>query len=76
MNEFIRELARQADPEYTGRYDDDMGHALVGDEAIQKFALLITKEIVEECAKLCVQHAGWTPRMIAEQVKQHFGVGE
>ena len=44
------------------------------EETLQKFAELIVKEIVDECAKVCVQHAGWTPRMIAEQVKQHFGV--
>jgi hypothetical protein len=41
-----------------------------------KFAELIVKEMVDECAKVCVEHAGWTPRMIAEQVKQHFGVEE
>ena len=42
----------------------------------EKFAELIVKEMVDECAKVCVQHAGWTPDMIANQVKQHFGVEE
>lgn len=49
MNERIRELAKQADPDYTGEYDDDMGHALVGNDAIQKFADLI----IQECLQLC-----------------------
>ena len=40
----------------------------------EKFAELIVREMVDECAKVCVQHAGWTPDMIAKQVKQHFGV--
>lgn len=46
------------------------------DPNIKKFAELIVKEMVDECAKVCVQHTGWTPDMIAKQVKQHFGVEE
>ena len=48
MNERIQELAKQADPDYTGLYDDDMGHALVGEEAIKKFAELIVRELVSQ----------------------------
>ena len=46
MNERIRELAKQAAPDYTGMDSLDMGHALVGDEEIKRFAELI----VQECA--------------------------
>lgn len=56
--------------------NDEPDGWIIPDESLRKFAELITKEIVEECAKLCVQHAGLTPRMIAEQVKQHFGIAE
>lgn len=44
MNELIRSLAKKSDPGYTGKDDGNMGHALVGDEAIQKFAELLVKE--------------------------------
>ena len=46
MNEKIKELAVQADPDYTGIVDEDMGHAIVGNDAIQKFAELIIKEVL------------------------------
>ena len=41
MNERDKELAKQADDEFTGEYNDHLGHCLVGTEAIQKFADLI-----------------------------------
>lgn len=50
MNEIIKELAKQADNGYTGIDDDDMGHAIVGNDAIAKFAELI----VRECAQLAM----------------------
>ena len=65
MNERIRELAFQASENYDYH-----------PEFAKKFAELIVKEMVDECAKVCVQHTGWTPDMIAKQVKQHFGVEE
>ena len=44
MNERIKELAKQADEGYTGNSEYDMGDALVGNDAIKKFAELIGKE--------------------------------
>lgn len=74
MNERIRELQSKSYLLCKQIVDDD-GHVVVTPDLwFDKFAELIVKEIVDECAKVCVQHAGWTPRMIAEQVKQHFGV--
>ena len=76
MNERIKELAEQADPDYTGEYDDDMGHALVGNEAIQKFAELI----VRECAELtCWRDYGMSAEQrvrleVCQDIKKHFGV--
>jgi hypothetical protein len=67
MNERIRELARQADPDYTGNADDDMGNALVGDKAIEKFARLI----VQECAAYAFSHEEDYYAML-----NHFGVEE
>jgi hypothetical protein len=70
MNKRIRQLARQADPEYTGVYDDNMGHALVGDEAIKQFAELIVRECCEVAH--CNFHVdGLT---LGEIMKKHFGV--
>ena len=83
MNERIKLLAEQAvldslfesiDPAFTvGTGNGKMTIPLVFAE---KFAELIVREMVDECAKVCVQHAGWTPDMSAKQVKQHFGVEE
>jgi hypothetical protein len=76
MNERIRELAKQSDPEYTGIEDDDFGHALVGDEAIKKFALLIVRECIstlEETIYRPIDHEGdevWIDLLL----KEHFGV--
>ncbi|NBS69191.1 hypothetical protein EBT31_09810 [bacterium] len=79
MNERIKELAHQADPDYTGEYDDDMGHALVGNEAIQKFAELI----VRECAESLWTEECYNSDLALEEfeknskkIKQHFGVEE
>jgi len=70
MNErLIFNLAKQADPGYTGIDDDNMGHALVGYEAIEKFAQLIVREcasISNQAEKQC-QHP-------ATQIMKHFGV--
>lgn len=75
MNERIKELAKQADPQFTGECNDDMGHALIGTEAIEKFAELI----VQECADLFEVEYGQSKvsgNEIAEVVKKHFGVHE
>ena len=75
MNERIRELRRQATLVETYTSHDGSVHEGKSVD-LEKFAELIVKEMVDECAKVCVQHAGWTPDMIANQVKQHFGVEE
>lgn len=73
MNERIKQLAMQADPEYTGDEDDNMGHALVGNAAIQRFAELIVKECLfiiddERKPEIINRIEMW------EQIKSHFGV--
>ena len=72
MNERIRQLAEQAG----STHKQNLGVYQFYTDELEKFAELIVKEMVDECAKVCVQHAGWTPDMIANQVKQHFGVEE
>lgn len=67
MNERLKQFADQC-------RGDPMTSAFEPRFDKEKFAELIVKEMVDECAKVCVQHAGWTPDMIAKQVKQHFGV--
>lgn len=71
MSERIRELAAEAE-DYADSIVDQGGEFHL--TYTQKFAELIVKEMVEECAKVCVEHAGWTPSLIANQVKKHFGV--
>jgi len=55
MNERDKELAKQADNEFTGEISDDLNHCLVGTEAIQKYADLIRADEREACAKVCEQ---------------------
>jgi hypothetical protein len=71
MNERIQGLARQADPDYTGNADDDMGNALVGNEAIEKFAKLIVKDCLNNMENCDgdLDFAIW-------KTKQDFGVKE
>ena len=69
MSERIRELIEQC----TTQFRDGNG-GYIDQVDTEKFAELIVKEMVEECAKVCVEHAGWTPSLIANQVKKHFGV--
>jgi len=52
VNERIRLLAKQADPDYTGNGDIDMGDSLVGNYAIEKFAELLIGEYAEELRQL------------------------
>ena len=74
MNERIKQLAKQADPQFTSERNDDMGHALIGTEAIEKFAELIVREcsqFVEDKFDFCGDEL-----IIAEQILKHFGVEE
>ena len=92
MNARIQKLAKQADDGYTGDNRDDMGHALVGEDAIEKFAELI----IQECMDIALAEKKWVqdqsvfdPRdqawnkarihqsqHIVDKIKQHFGVEE
>jgi hypothetical protein len=87
MNERIRELAKQADEGYTGDSKDDMGAALVGNDAILKFAELI----VIECANYINQRTlDWDADLrwifndgsgdmavdVDDLLNRHFGVEE
>ena len=77
MNEKIRLLAKQADPDYTGEYDDDMGHALVGNEAIQKFAELIVRECIDQLYYTREERMDDTIcQAIKERIEKRFGVEE
>ena len=69
MNTRIRELARQADDGYTGNNGDVMGHALVGDDAIEKFAELIVRECLSNMEGGDLDFAIW-------KTKKDFGVEE
>jgi hypothetical protein len=76
MNERIFELAKQADEGYTGIYDDDMGHALVGREAIQKFAKSIIKECRNAISELDVDSPEATIALLMADgaIRSRFGV--
>ena len=81
MNKRIRELAKQADDGYTGDNRDDMGHALVGEDAIEKFAELIVRECVDICMEMSAKCAGLpgdgaVARDCANWIKKDFGVEE
>lgn len=70
MNERIRLLAKQADPYYGNKYTE-MPDAIVGDSAVQKFALLI----VQECVKLIDSHDKKVdPDDLIHAIEKHFGV--
>ena len=73
MNERIKSLIERA--EYQAKkqsgYEDWEVYVTPDSQVVfEKFAELI----VEECAKACEDHPGWSGRMIGEQIKQHFGV--
>jgi hypothetical protein len=88
MNDRIKELAKQADDGYTGNNGDDMGHALVGENAIERFAELIVRECVDkiETYRIPVGNSAagemaceWTYsalKEIRDEIKEHFGVEE
>ncbi len=65
MNERIRQLAEQADEGYTGIHDDCL--ALVGNEAIQKFAEMI----VRECLSIADRRGAYE---VMDDIIDHFGV--
>jgi len=80
MNERIRELAKQADPEF-GDDHYDMPDAIIGLAAIEKFAELI----VEECMRMCeVAQVGYLTHglekeasgaiSVKQYIEEHLGV--
>lgn len=75
MNKNIKELAKLADPGYTGNSEDGLGASLVGNDAIEKFAELI----IWECITVCKSRVGIpdynTGRMhCASDIRDYFGV--
>lgn len=81
MNQRLFELARKADPDFTGVYDDEMGHALIGPEAIEKFAKLIIEDYEKLLPIMCPwadadkegPMKGWHVQFVA---RKHFGIEE
>ncbi len=65
MNKRIRELAERADENYTGIHDDCL--ALVGNEAIQKFAELIVKD----CLTVADRRGAYP---VMDDIIEHFGI--
>ena len=85
MNERIKLLAKQADEGYTGNIEDDMGAALVGNDAIKKFAELIIKECTEQIIVKGTDWIDFAPSQLgirpeyaamAKHINEHFGVEE
>ena len=74
MNERIKAFAKQADEGYTGNSEYDMGDALVGNDAIKKFAELIVRDCYSVIIKS--QRGHFNPATSWDAVKQHFGVEE
>ena len=69
MNKRIEHCLYQAGLTAQGCWDELDDYAK---EGIEKFAELIIQEMLVTCE----DHPTWTGRMIAEQIKQHFGVKE
>lgn len=75
MNDRIAQMAREADPGF-GNDDGDMPDAIVGKEAIARFARLVA----EDCAKVCDEHqvggiGGWkhnTPQDCALAIRARY----
>ena len=68
MNKRIEELAKLADPDFQNEFDD-MSEAIVGLDAIEKFAELI----ILECADIATYHF----RRLEDggvAIKEYFGV--
>ena len=63
MNERLKRLAEQA-----GIHDDVCSMCPIHD--LDKFALLIVKEML----KTCEEHPALSGHFICEQIKEHFGV--
>jgi hypothetical protein len=71
MNERIRELYEQARLQAKS-IDADIDPKGWMDLYHQKFA----ESIVQEMLKTCAEHPAWYGRMIADEIKQNFGVKE
>ena len=69
MNERIKEFAQQAWPELPGNWWERKDGAVA--EAVEKFAELIVKECIDIANKVHMCRDG---RVVAEDIKQHFGV--
>jgi len=68
MNERLRQFEKESKLEIFG-----LGaRRAPWEAALEKYAELIVKEMLVTCE----EHPAWTGRMIAEQIKQHFGVEE
>jgi hypothetical protein len=67
MNEQMEKLMYHAGLTASGCWDE-LG--TYEQDAIEKFAELIVKEMLQTCE----DHPAWTGRMIGEQIKEHFGV--
>ena len=67
MNRQFEDLMYHAGLTASGCWDSMDGY---DQAAVKKFAELIVKEMLVTCE----EHPAWTGRMIAEQIKQHFGV--
>ena len=70
MNERIEKLFEQALEEF--KAENKYATIIVPNPLKEKFAELIVAEMLQTCE----DHPGWSGRMIAEQIKQHFGVEE
>jgi hypothetical protein len=68
MKDQIRNFARESHLDVYGLGKD----RVKWETALEKFAELIVREMLVTCE----EHPAWTGRMIAEQIKQHFGVEE
>jgi hypothetical protein len=88
MNERIRQLSKQAgdyvNEVYTppvrsktpGKIWED-GHIGWNEQFQEKFAELIVRECIAQCAKnVDHEYLGWGSKLSAFNIKQHFGVEE
>jgi hypothetical protein len=72
MNERIRELAEQADPEHWHKRWYSGINPRVMDPEIKKFAELIVRECIDIVLDSSIEYT--TRPQVASEIKQHFGV--
>jgi hypothetical protein len=73
MNALIKRLAFQADNGF-GNSLDDLSDAIVGEDAIQKFAELIVKECARVGGDIVLNQNEDNDMGVFLGIKQHFGV--